>query len=216
MKLTYGETAARAVSGRIAAPYATLAAMKATPSENREDGMLCMVTADGSKWRFSASSALTGDDVLVAAPSAGTGRFLRDEGSTVLRLPFTFATSDAAVLLTVPAGCLMTVKEFAWDIDTGLTGGSSSAIGVSSSNHTGHTTKGDLLGGAAGDVAAGLVASTANYTAGTIGAAFTTIANRRPKFKAADTIRFDRITSAFTAGAGSVLVFVDIEQNAGA
>jgi hypothetical protein len=215
-KLLYGDSAARAVSGRIAAPQSTLALLKALAPEQREDGMRATVLADGSSWRFNASSALTGDDILVAAPSSGTGRWLRAEGVALLKIPFTFATSDAAVLLTIPAGCILSLHNFAWDIDTGMTGGSSSAIGVSSSNHTGHTTKGDLLGGAAGDVAATLVASTADYTAGTIGAAFHTVANRRPAMKAADTLRFDRITSAFTAGAGSVLVFCTIDQNLGA
>jgi hypothetical protein len=83
-----------------------------------------------------------------------------------------------------------------WEVTTGFTGGSSSAIGISSSNSTGHTTKGDLLGGSGGDVAATLVAG---YPSGTIGADIAA----GLMMVAADTVRFDRITSAFTAGAGA-------------
>lgn len=216
MKLLYGDNAARAVSERIAAPVATLTALKAIPAAHRVDGMYAHVLSDDSLWQFDSASALSGDDVLVAAPAAGTGAWLRAPGGALLSLPFTFATADAAVLLTVPTGCVLRVHEFAWKITADMTGGAASAIGVSSSNHTGNTTKGDLLGGATGDVAATLVASSGEFAMGTIGTTFTTIANRRPLWKPTDTIRFDRITSAFTAGSGSVLVACDILKNLGA
>jgi hypothetical protein len=96
-----------------------------------------------------------------------------------------------------------------------MTGGSSSAIGVSSSK-TGFTTKGDLLGGATGDVAAALTAALSPAN-GTIGAKMDTVAELHTTlWKAADIIRFDRITSAFTAGSGAVNVVADILTNAGA
>lgn len=213
---TYGETLARELDLRVHAPVATTAALAAIPADDRYDGQVCLVLADGSSWRFSASSAATdASGTLVVTPASGSGRWLRLPGAARLILPITSATADAAVLLTVPAGCLLLLRKLFWTIDTDFTGGSSSAIGVSSGK-TGFTTKGDLLGGTGGDVAASLtaLASPAN---GTIGAKLDTVPELHTTlWKAGDTIRFDRITSAFTAGAGAVNVVADVLANAGA
>lgn len=122
-------------------------------------------------------------------------------GFVNLKLPFTFATADAAVLYTVPTGMILLLTHVFWEITADLTGGASSAIGVSSSAAP-HTTKGDLLGGAAGDVAAALTAAI-GFTQGTIGVSFSA-APKLVVLPASATIRFDAITSAFTAGAGNV------------
>jgi hypothetical protein len=105
------------------------------------------------------------------------------------------------VLYTVPANIKVRVVSVFWEITTSWTGGTSSAIGISSSA-TGYTTKGMVHGGSAGDVAAALL-STAPYNVGTQGTGITAA----PKviiLPAAATLRFDRITSVFTAGAGFV------------
>lgn len=117
---------------------------------------------------------------------------------TTVDLPFAigFGTADAAVLGTMPTGSALLVIRGYWEISADWTGGSSSAIGLSSSQ-TGLTTKGDLLGGASGDVAAALTAALSK-TPGTIGADVAA----GIILKAGSTVRFDRITSAFTAGAG--------------
>lgn len=119
-----------------------------------------------------------------------------------LKLPVAFGTADAAILFTVPTGMKIEIHKAYWEPTTSFTGGSSSAIGLSSSNAA-YTTKGDILGGAAGDVAAGLVSTGSAYK-GVIGAkmAGPTSGAAILLLVAADTIRFDRITSAFTAGAG--------------
>lgn len=120
---------------------------------------------------------------------------LFDQGDAVLALPVDFTKADAAVLYTVPTGIRLSVGRSFWEVTTPFTGGSSSAIGLSSSNAA-YNTKGDLLGGAAGDVLAGL---TAGFK-GTIGAK---VASQGViVLVGGDTIRFDRIVSAFTAGAG--------------
>lgn len=132
-----------------------------------------------------------------------------------LKLPIAFGTADAAVLFTVPTltngAAAVKIDSLFWEVTTSFTGGSSSAIGVSSSN-TRYSTKGDLLGGASGDVLATLV-STNTYVPGTLGAKYAAAATTGKIFLVAgDTLRFDRITSAFTAGAGFVhvdLTFVD-------
>lgn len=115
-----------------------------------------------------------------------------------LKLPISFATADAAVLFTVPDGQRALIEATFWEPTADFTGGSSSAIGLSSSNAK-HNTKGDLLGGASGDVAAALQEADGVGT-GTIGANLSSDAI--VVLEAGDTIRFDRITSAFTAGTG--------------
>ncbi len=132
-----------------------------------------------------------------------------------LKLPFTFATADAAVLYTVPAltngaACIKLDSLF-WEVTTSFTGGTTPGIGVSSSNAK-YNTKGDLLGGTGGDLTASLV-STNTYVPGILGAKYASTGTTGKIFLVAgDTIRFDRIANAFTAGAGYVHVdisFID-------
>lgn len=116
-----------------------------------------------------------------------------------IKLAVGYATADAAVLYTVPAEKRLMIEQTFWEVTTGFTGGTSSAVGVSSSQSP-HNTKGDLLGGATGDVAATLVAGVVE---GTPGASF----SGSPGIvvlEAGATVIFDRITDAFTAGAGFV------------
>ncbi len=122
---------------------------------------------------------------------------LFEAGATTLQLPVGFATADAAVIFTVPTGKRLFVGRPFWEVTQAWTGGSSSAIGLSSSNAA-YNTKGDLLGGATGDVLAGL---TVGFK-GTIGAKLAS--NGVVVLVGGDTVRFDRITSAFTAGAALV------------
>lgn len=216
--LSWGDLAAQQVSQRIAAPVATMTALKAPSSRFCVAGQLAHVLSDNSIWQYAGSSALTGDDILVATPSdsPSTGRWLRKPGACKLSLSIGFGTLDAAVLLTIPTGARLQILEAFWYVTASFTGGSSSAIGVSSGTKTSFTTKGDLLGGATGDVLAGLAAGTA-LKPGTVGAGFDTLAKRRNNvWEAADTVRFDRITSAFTAGAGAVILSCNLLENAGA
>lgn len=182
----------------------TLAQLKAIAADDarRTHGAEVMLT-DGSRFIFHSSSALTGDDILVVAPTAGTGRWLRAIGAADLSMPIGFATADAAVLLTIPTGFTMFVLRGYWEVSADWTGGSSSAIGLSGPSP--HNTKGDLLGGTGGDVAATLVAAGGRLL-GTVGA--DQAAGIR--LTAADTVKFDRITSAFTAGAGNAHLIVQI------
>lgn len=216
MKLIYGDAAARLVSERIAAPVATMTVLKAIPAARQVDGMYCHVLSDDSIWQFDGTSVLAGDDLLVAAPAdASVGRWLRAPGGCKIVIPITFATADAAILLTVPAGAEFFLQELYHDVTADWTGGAASTIGVSSSNKTALTTKGDLLGGVAGAAAAALtLAGAPNFS--TIGTQFDTLAKRRVFFKAAETIRHDRITSAFTAGTGNLVLIGNLMKNLGA
>lgn len=171
------------------------------------------VNADGSRWRFHSTSTLTGDDILVATPTAApaAGRWLRVEGMVDLALPFSYATADGATLLTIPTGCRLQLDSAHWEVTTLFAGGSSSAIGVAA---TGFATAGDILGGAAGDVEATL---TAGVKAGTIGAKMDTDAELHTTlFQATNVFTFERITSAFTSGVGYVHLVGKLLRNAGA
>lgn len=205
-----GDDLSRAVSRRAAGTFATRAALKALIAAHRADGMLAMVASDGSLWRFLGSSAVAGDEAgeLVLAPDAGSGRWYRADKAFVMRLPFAAALADAAVLLTVPEGFALRLTGHPyWEVTVAFTGGSSSAIGVSSSI-TGYTTKGDLLGGATGDVAATLGAGIAAGTQG--GELDDNVGFHAMLFEEGTTIRYDEITSAFTAGSGFVCIPVAV------
>jgi hypothetical protein len=172
--------------------------------------MLVMLRDTGALYRFVAASTADEDEAqeLVIAPDAGTGRWLRADKACVLKLPLAYTTADGAPILTVPAGFVLRLTGFPfWDVETGFSGGSSSAIGVSTSV-TGYETKGDLLGGAAGDVAAGL---TAGIRAGTLGGELDDhVGFQALALVEGDEIQFDRITSVFTAGAGFACIPVAI------
>jgi len=186
------------------------AALSALVAAVRYDGLLVMVRADGSMWRFVAASTATEDEgqELVIQPDAGTGRWLAADKYKVLKLPIAYTTTDGEAILTVPAGFALRIAAMPfWEITTDFTGGASSAIGVSTSI-TGYETGGDILGGATGDVAATLVAGIAAGTQG--GELDDNVGLHDLVFVAADELQFDRITSAFTAGAGFVRLPVAI------
>jgi hypothetical protein len=109
------------------------------------------------------------------------------------------------VLYTVPAGFELELETSFWEVTADFTGGSSSAIGLSSSNAA-LSTKGDVLGGASGDVAAGLLAAGVKAK-GTKGAK---MGNPGAYLVGGNTVRFDRVTSAFTAGTGIAHVHVSV------
>lgn len=131
---------------------------------------------------------------------------LFDCGDAVLAFPVDFTKADAAVLYTVPTGLRLQIGRAFWEPLVSFAGGAASAIGLSSSNAS-YNTKGDLLGGAAGDVAAGLTFA-APFFKGTIGAK--QASQGVIVLIAGDTIRFDRITSVFTSGSGFAHVPVQL------
>ena len=176
----------------------------------------------GRLFYWHPTSTLTADDQLIVIPddrnmavdtalaASLPGRWLAVSGQIVnLALPITYATADGATLYTVPTGAALKVEGLFWEVTTGFTGGSSSAIGLAS-DQTGHTTAGDLLGGSGGDVAATLVAG--DYIEGTLGTDLT----NPIVIKAGKLITFERIASAFTAGVGSAHIVAVVLSNAGA
>lgn len=196
---------------------ADLPALKAVTLGQRTDGLICTVFSDTagevSRWRYSsASTAADTSENLVVTPTDTVGRWLRADRLVSLSLAVTKDTADNAVIFTVPVGAKLRAITAWWDVDTSWSGGAASAIGVHASA-TGFTTPGDILGGAAGDVAATLV-STNTRMVGTVGTKLTP--TDRLILIAADTLRFDRIVDAFTAGVGKVRVTCEVLKNPGA
>jgi len=121
-------------------------------------------------------------------------------GIAVLKLPVSYATADDAVLFTCPDNHYLRVARAYWINTTAWTGGSSSKIGASTSNASG-STDGDIQGGASGDATA---AMGTGIKPGTVGAALATGVFLTP----GDTIKFNRMTSVYVAGAGYLCVEV--------
>lgn len=208
--ITYGDQAAQELSQRHAGTFATKAALQGLSAKYRCDGQLAFVKADRSTWMFDAASALATDaaEALALEPTAGDGAWLRADLSFIAKLPIAFGMADGATIWTIPEGFAVRATGLPyWEVTTAWTGGSSSAIGIASSR-TGFTAAGAVLGGAAGDVLATLVAGIA---AGTIGTGFDSLAEiQAALFEEGDTFTYEEITSAFTAGAGFVCMPVHI------
>jgi hypothetical protein len=122
-----------------------------------------------------------------------------------LELPITFALADGAVLYTHPlTSPRIAVGKTYHEVTTPWTGGTTPAVGLSSSNAS-YNTKGDLLGGASGDVAGSLGLG----FKGTVGAKAS--GNAPIVLNPGDTIRLDRVAGAgtwFTAGASLIHLHV--------
>ncbi len=195
------------------AGVATKAALAAITAANRYEGMLVQVQADRTLWTFDADGTASEDEAqdLIIEPDAGDGQWVAVDKAKVLKIPISYANTDGEAIFTVPAGFVLRLTgQPYWEVTTGFTGGSSSAIGVSTSV-TGYTTGGDILGGASGDVAATLVAGDA--IPGTIGGELgDQVGFHALALVEDDELQFDRITSAFTAGAGFVHVPVAIQR----
>jgi hypothetical protein len=202
-----GASAGSAAQGGVA----TRAALTAIAAGSRFDGMVMLVRSDNSLWRFNSSASFTSDEnqQLGCTPDAGSGRWVRVDKTFTAKLRFTKDTADAAALLTVPTGfAIRLIGQPYWDVVTGFTGGTNSAIGVSASAIA--TTKGDLLGGASGQLTA--VLGTAGIKAGTIGPLIDTLAEIQAFFlKAADYLRADLIASQYAAGDGYACFPIAVE-----
>lgn len=168
-----------------------------------------VVLDDGSQWKYVAlSTAADPTEHLILAPAPvapdvapSTGRWVRFDKAVDMALPVSSATLDAAVLFTVPTGFLIRLEVGGyWAVDVAFAGGTTPAIGLSSSNAA-YNTKGDILGGASGDLTAGL---TAGARRGTPGAKYAS--GGAVVLTAGDSIRFDRIANAFTAGSGNAIL----------
>lgn len=209
----YGDVAAREISQFFAGVASDVDDIRDITPGFRKDGMFVLEKSKGGLWMFELANTATADvpkELLLNPADAPTaGRWKRADKLINLHLPFTFETADAAALLTMPAGfALRPTGHGWWNIAADMTGGASSAIGIST-DVTGYDTKGDLLGGATGDVAAGL---TAGVKAGTQGGELDdNVGFNAILLTSGDVIRFDRITSAFTAGNGQSVFPVAID-----
>jgi len=158
-----------------------------------------------STFRFVAGAAAadaTAQLIINPAVGAASGQWQCVDPFFVLLFDsntVTFALANNAVLFTVPVGYRIAPQLYVLEVGTPWTGGTNSAIGMNSSNAA-YNTAGDLLGGAGGMVAADL---TAGFR-GKIGAKMAAMYATQPPvvLSAGDTMRWNRIVDAFTAGNG--------------
>lgn len=188
------------ILGSINVEHATVAAVQALTAEDF-NGVI-YVGQKPYRWRAASLANDTTGQLAIrptAIASSDPGRFeLDDATTTILGAACTFATADLAVLYTVPVGFTLLLTPRAWwNNSIAWTGGTSSAIGLSSSNAS-YNTAGDLQGGAGGDLTA---AMGAGYKVGS--AIGTKLASSGIVIlTGGDTILFNRIASVYTAGAG--------------
>lgn len=192
--------------------FATPADCKAISGANIPPNQICTIVQLGQvslgvasigRADFIYDPASTASDALeqmVITPGAGTGRWLRLQKFFDVKVPVGFALTNNATLITVPVGYYLTTERPFLEVTTNFSGGVVSAIGVSASV-TGFSSAGDLLGGAAGELAAALTVG----NRGKLGTALAaSLAGTGQPFAlvAGDVVRWNLIASQFTAGAG--------------
>lgn len=226
-KLLHGDAAARLVSERIAKPETNLATLRQIPANKRVEGMVVEILEGDARntfWHWESASTVTGDNILAVNPddAPSTGRWMRSPGRAMLVLPFLATTPNATVLLTVPSNTIIKLDEFAWNVPSLVfTGASNACVGVSSSNHVGHTGVGNFLPSAVATHLNHWFSPTANGTGvafnmGMVASGtFDSHNTKRPWMKGGDTIKLDVVGANFGTGIGSVLMACDILQNPG-
>lgn len=223
--LLHGDRAAQLVSQRVAAPVATVAALKAIKEPaKRADGQVVHIQADDTLWQWTQASVVTGDDILAITPddAPSTGRWMRMPGRALLALPLLATTPTGSILLTVPSGAVIAPHDFAIKVTRIFTGAANACIALSSSNHPGHTGVGGFMGSMIATQLNNWFSATANGT----GVDFVMGAvasgtfdgqnnNKRQWMKGGDTVRLDIIGAPFATGVGQVLMACDILRNPG-
>jgi len=222
--LLHGDRAAQLVSQRIAAPVATVAALKAIkePSK-RVDGQIVHIQADDTLWQFVLASVVTGDDILAITPddAPSAGRWMRLPGRALLALPLLATTPTGSILLTVPSGSVVAPHDFALKVTRIFTGPNNACIALSSSNHPGHTGVGGFMGSMIATQLNNWFSATANGTGvdfvmGAVASGtFDTVGNKRQWMKGGDTLRLDVIGAPFATGVGQILMACDVLKNPG-
>ena len=228
-KLLHGDSAARLVSERIAAKVTTLTVLKQTPKDRRVDGQIVHVEQDNTTWQFNDEATCNGDDVLAVNPSdaPSTGRWMRMPGAAMLAIPFLATTPSGTNLLTVPSNTILAPLDFGVRVSRIFTGLAGAVVGLSSSNHWGHTGPFNFIGSTIATQLNQYFSATANGTGAgaflqaplALNASSSVPSGRidspvRPWMKGGDTFRHD-VGTAFGTGVGEWLVMANILQNPG-
>lgn len=154
-------------------------------------------------WLPTSTSPDNNQGQLVVIPTAGgTGRWIRRDPLIDLILPVTFASADGLQLCLVPAELtlLPCIAAPFLEVTTIWAGGVASTIGLSMSTPSLGRTKGNLGGAAVGD--SGMTSTF--FKQFTLGSQFAPGLTQAPVLSPTSQIFWDRITSAFTSGAGNV------------
>lgn len=223
MKLLFGDRAAQLVSERIGAPVASLTVLKQTPADRRVDGQVFHVLDDDTFWFWNDEAVATSDDVLAVRPNdlPSTGRFMRAPGAAMLAITFFATTPDATALVTVPSNTILQPLEFGVKVSRIFTGASNAVVGLSSSNHPGHTGAMNFAGSCIQTQMNQMFSATAAGTgvdfqmAPIASGTWDSHENKRRWMKGGDTFRHDAKGANFGTGVGQWLVACNILKNPG-
>lgn len=141
--------------------------------------------------------------IIVPGTNPGSGKWVRADPMVDLVLPVTFATADNTALVTMPAELTFApiYGTMFWEMTSSWAGGVASTIGLSMQNPAHPRNKGGLMGGVAGN--SGF--TSACFYQPTLGTDMSGN-TQAPILSPGGKILFDRITSAFTSGAGNAHV----------
>jgi len=223
MKLLHGDRAAQIVSERVGAPVASITVLKQTPADRRVEGQIFHVIDDDTFWHWNDEATVTGDNVLAVNPNdaPSTGRFMRMPGAAMLALTFFATTPTGTNLLTVPSNTILQPLEFGVKVTRIFTGASTACVGLSSTNHAGHTGFANFAGSCVQTQLNQVFSATAAGTgvdfqmAPIASGTFDSVATKRLWMKGGDTFRHDVIGAAFGTGIGQWLVACNILKNPG-
>jgi len=160
----------------------------------RYENHICKVASlngVAAHFRYVGALALTGDDQLLVTPTAGGGRWLRNDGIVSLKLPYVATAANNTVLATIPTGLRFKVLQSALEIGTQFTGIDTGSIGIDSNI--------SLNAGGLGLIVGNTAAAVGTFN-GADGAE-----NNDPLrsiLVATDTIRHNIITAGYTGGTG--------------
>lgn len=185
----------------------TIDQLTALPRKICDHGQEATVIEDDSHWRFEElDDTVDAAGFLVRPPDdrpLALGHWIRTDALIHVKLPVSFQTADAAALIKAPTGRSYELSNIFWETTQNwVDGGPPPAIGISADTAP-LDTKGDLLGGMTGSRSAELTTAV-KYSAEPPGPGGGGVVIIEPDV----TIRFDRITSVFAAGAGFIHMFV--------
>jgi hypothetical protein len=157
-----------------------------------------------AKYRWIAASTSPDNNqsqlVIVPGTSPASGKWVRWDPCFDLVIPATFANTDNQSMVVVPAEMtLQPHPNIILEVTTVWAGGAASTIGLSFSTPSLNRARGNLAGGAAGN--SGFTSTF--FAAMTLGSQFAGGLAQAVILPPASIIAYDRITSAFTSGAGN-------------
>lgn len=191
-----------------AADLALLDAAKIFPHHIAQVSRISSTIPVSARYRFIAASTSPDNNqsqlVVVPGTNPASGKWHRIDSAFDLVIPVTFANTDnqQLVLVPTPMTLLPVYAGIFLEVTTAWAGGTTPKIGLSFTNGTVTRTQGNLAGGATGNGAFTFV----TYKQLTLGSQYSIAAGTTDAvvLGPGSTILWDRISDAYTSGAGNI------------